>query len=118
MVPLFVQQAVVGLGGGLVYASWKLRDDLCASEVAPTHRQIWAALFQFANFLVAAPLFAGAFTAWVTSKMGQWATWPMVAVFIGLSANLLWPLLLKGINQKSVDWVSGIWTAIRGGAPK
>ena len=116
MVPLYLQQALVGLGGGLVYASWKLRDDLCAGEVPPTLRQSRSAWFQFVNFLFAAPLFAGAFTGWATARLGQWATWPMVAVFIGLSANLLWPLLLKGVNQKTVDWVSGIWTAIRGGA--
>jgi hypothetical protein len=115
MVPMPIQQALVGLGGGLVYASWKLRDDLCAGEAIPTRRQTLAAWGQFVNFLFAAPLLAGTFTQPLMNKFGTWATWPMIAVFIGLSGNLLWPIVLKGFSQETALWLKGIFIAIRGG---
>ena len=102
MIPDWVSDGLVGLAGGFIFAFTKLRGDLCEGDDEPTPRQRRAAWAQFANFMVTAPVFAGAVTPAIMRKIGvgpnTWVTWPMVAAFIGVSANFLWPLVLRGLS--------------------
>ena len=103
MIPDWVSDGLVGLAGGFIFAFTKLRGDLCEGDDEPTPRQKRAAWAQFANFMVTAPIAAATATTAIMRKIGvgpnAWVTWPMVATFIGVSANFLWPLLLRGFSK-------------------
>jgi hypothetical protein len=109
--PDWVQAGLVGLAGGFVFAFTTLRSALCEGDEPPTHRARVAAWAQFANYLIAAPFFAATITPGVTGHLGSgphsWVTWPMVAAFIGVTSNYLWPLGLKAYGYALTRWING-----------
>ncbi|MHB8285721.1 MAG: hypothetical protein ACYDD1_13725, partial [Caulobacteraceae bacterium] len=64
-----------------------------------------------AIFIISAPFFAATMTPGIMRRVGEgpgsWVTWPMVAAFIGVSANYLWPIAVKAYGYALARWIKG-----------
>ncbi|MHB8286713.1 MAG: hypothetical protein ACYDD1_18825 [Caulobacteraceae bacterium] len=111
MMPDWVADGLVGLAGGFIFAFTTIRSALCEGDKPPTLRERNAAWAQFANYMVTAPFFAAVITPAAVAHFGSgphsWMTWPMVAAFIGVSANYIWPLALKAYGYVIDRWIRG-----------
>lgn len=90
--------------GAVVYASTRLVTQMLAGDTAPTSRQRWRALAQFGVALVTGPVLAAGFTDTVVGWLHGVAQPQAVAVTLGLSCNVLWPILVEGLNRRGRIW--------------
>ncbi len=95
----YAGQAGLGLAAGLVPATYQLATALCGGEKAPEKREEQLAWARWAVALWAAPLFAGTMTDPIVSWGKGWASWPEVAVFVGICGNALWPIIVAATSD-------------------
>ena len=115
----YIGEAALGLLAGLVYALYTIRKDLFDDrEKEPTPRERAAAWWKFWNALIASPLFAGTFTTSLTRLGHGTVTWPAVAVFIGITVNMVWPVVAAGLSDGVKARVMVIVNAVFNGGAK
>ena len=92
-----------GLAGALIYAGSKLILAVFGGEpLSPRQqRRAWA---QFVLAAFSGPVAAGGFSPTITHWLHGKADMTAVALAIGLSANVIWPVLVEGLGKRARIW--------------
>ncbi len=110
-------EALLGFAGGFLYAISKLQTALCAGDTEPGPQARRRAWVQFCTYLYASPLITAIFTDPLVALLAPHASWPAVAVALGLVANALWPIFVTVASDEFKTWLTGVFNAIRGAKP-
>ena len=111
---LIVAEAACGLAAGVVYAVFTIGNTLWDRSAEPTKREVKLAWLKFFVALFASPLFTVALVPDLLRRFGKQISWPAASVMVGILANAIWPLFVKGFGEETRGYVRNIFKAIRG----